>query len=252
MRLAVDRYNHRLVERKQFKQEEGQKSTCLTVLIPKERGRLDLENARLLVLADFFGYLLQQKKAKLYAPNFPEIASLAPHLGLILGEGPISSYDLCLVPRDYLHLAPTFCFSTLRLCGRFFDNSDLNLFLADYGADALRVFFLYQGPPKKDFRLDWPALAGAYRFVKKVWEMSYKGGDDRIQGNQNSEGLSILKKSVESRLQQQKPHTALAAIMGFLGPRAFLTREETKEIATLLIPYTPFLSAQLLSVFYPE
>ena len=48
---------------------------------------------------------------------------------------------------------------------------DPNALIARYGADTARLFCLFAAPPEKD--LDWSedGVAGAYRFLKRVWRL---------------------------------------------------------------------------------
>jgi leucyl-tRNA synthetase len=74
-----------------------------------------------------------------------------------------------------------------------------------YGADALRVFILFIGPPEDDY--DWPeegadAVIGAYRFLERVWRLVTDNAQT-LRGAGSATGSSEMRKAV---------HRSLAAI----------------------------------------
>jgi leucyl-tRNA synthetase len=74
-----------------------------------------------------------------------------------------------------------------------------------YGADALRVFILFIGPPEDDY--DWPdegadAVIGAYRFLERVWRL-VTDNVEMLRGAGAPSGASEMRKTV---------HRSLAAI----------------------------------------
>ena len=74
-----------------------------------------------------------------------------------------------------------------------------------YGADALRVFILFIGPPEDDY--DWPdegadAVIGAYRFLERVWRLVTDNAD-ALRGAGAPSGASETRKTI---------HRALGAI----------------------------------------
>ncbi len=74
-----------------------------------------------------------------------------------------------------------------------------------YGADALRVFILFIGPPEDDY--DWPpegadAVVGAYRFCERVWKL-VNANLEALRGASEPSGDTELRRTV---------HKSLAAI----------------------------------------
>ncbi|MCH4220987.1 MAG: leucine--tRNA ligase [Eggerthellaceae bacterium] len=45
--------------------------------------------------------------------------------------------------------------------------------IAEYGADAVRVYILFMAPPDKDLQWDEEGLAGIYRFLNRLWRQIY-------------------------------------------------------------------------------
>ena len=245
----MKRYNHVLAERKWRKRwsEQGVKreepAVC-ALLIPKTKAELDLENARLMVLADFFAVSLFEEKVSIAAlgakASWLESSS---SLGLWAQEEGSGTYDLAVVPRDYAAPGQP---NSLRVLasGRLLKGGAVSEFLPDFGGDALRVYFLYLGPPERDYEFLWQGLVSAHRFVQRIWQLGSRATEDA--GDQGQERLLSLRGVVAARVLQKKPHTALAAIMGYIKGRQSLTRAEALGIAKLLRPFTPFLSAELV------
>lgn len=252
------RYNHGIVERKwreswaeALGSSQKLSNTC-TVLIPRTGEELDLENARLLVLTDFLGsWFLGQK---------PQIAMLNDQKSWLesickLGLWAQCSanvhdvYDFGLISRDYAPKDDKIRCKEVYFCGRLLPGHDLpentmTDFLADFGADALRIYFLYLGPPDRDYTFQWDGLVSAYRFVERIWQLGLNCQAKSLQQPENS-SLFELHAVVQARSLQKKPHTAIAAIMGFLQDKAFLTKKEVAGLAAILQTFTPFLSAEL-------
>jgi leucyl-tRNA synthetase len=49
--------------------------------------------------------------------------------------------------------------------------------IARYGADALRIFVLFAGPPEKDMEWTEGGIEGASRYLQRVWRIAYKWRD---------------------------------------------------------------------------
>lgn len=243
------RYNHRLVERKWRKAWVADStffseySRACTYLFPKEQAELDLENARLLVLTDFFATWSTGLKPKItWVHGQSTWLDLVEQLGIWV-EPNISqgdNYDLSIVPRGLTASQGSF------LCGRLHNGMRLSELLPDFGGDALRVYFLYQGPPERDYNFRWDGLVSAFRFVERVWQGAQKVQGVQLQLGERKEALEELRFTVSRRIEEKKPHTALSAVMEFLNTRTMLTKDEVVGVATLLKTYTPFLSAELL------
>ncbi|HBN96132.1 MAG TPA: hypothetical protein DDZ66_07510 [Firmicutes bacterium] len=250
------RYNHGMIERKwretwqQDQRVDQESAQVCTVPVPGDSGELGMENARLLVLTDFFSSVQLGKKAPISILGAKESwLKDTNKLGLVALNGAINGeYDLAVIPRDYaaafgkLEARDTF------ICGRLLQSGSMRDLLPDFGADALRIYFLYMGPPARDYVFQWHGLASAYRFLSRFWELGYESVGDPGCELSETTCLLDLRVQVRRRILQRKPHTALAAIMGYIKGRSILTRTEVRVIATLLQPFTPFLSTELLQL----
>lgn len=249
----MPRYNHCLVERNwreiwaQTSISPEEQVSAFTVQIPTEQKELGLENSRLLVFADFFSSWTGKKATIFWFGANAEQMQVAKQLGLQVTVQPLitSSYNLGIVPRDYVSLARDVLCDELLFCGRFFAEIPISELLPDFGADALRIYFLYQGPPERDYQFQYTVLTSAYRFVQKIWRLSQEPCFVS-SSNREDEDLNLLHYTMIRRLQQKKPHTALAAVMEFLKDKTALTQLEVITVAKLLKPYTPFLTSEIL------
>ena len=131
-----------------------------------------------------------------------------------------------------------------------------------YGADALRVFILFIGPPEEDY--DWPpegadAVVGAYRFCERVWRLVTSNAGT-LSGAGEPSGHSELRRSthralrnITERYERFAFNTALSEMMTLQrtlaaaapsAPPAEL-REGVEVLLKTLAPIAPFLTEEL-------
>lgn len=250
------RYNHALVEakwRKNWKQPCLARTTAVSITLCQNRDRLDLENARLLVLADFVAGIKWREKPCIIADGLGEDwLNDASKLGLVISDcRKREGSDLAVLPRDYAYTIPSNQASAKEFLfvGRLLqtESASLSDLLADFGGDALRLYFLYMGPLERDYEFQWHGVVSAYRFVTRLWELGQRSSQGPNPDYEESQQLSNLRIQVSERLTKGKPHTALAAIMGYLKNKTGLTRIEIRSLAELLQPFAPFICAELLA-----
>lgn len=250
----MERYNHRLLERKW-------KETCLhqgetsvqgprvcALLIPGHSPQLELENARLLVLADFFAAASWKDytTAALGKAAIPQgLACLALQVEKV--DNPDGEWDLAVLPRDFAHLRQDLTCAEVVESGRLLQGMALGDLLADFGGDALRLYFLAMGPPARDYVCNWRGVVSAHRFVQKLWRLGQTLSAS-AHSLRDEDSLRRLRELVQARIKQKKPHTALAAVMGFLKDKQTLTPQEAGAVATLLRPFAPWISAELAAL----
>ena len=46
--------------------------------------------------------------------------------------------------------------------------------IADYGADAVRLFILSDSPPEKDVQWSDQGMLASYKFIQKLWQLNIK------------------------------------------------------------------------------
>lgn len=250
------RYNHGVIEgnwRAVFQQkglkDQGTNTAC-TFLIPDESRKLSLENARLLVLTDFFAKFLWRESYSLSICSKQQVDPLIlERLGVFASSSQPEKfhYNLGIMPRDFQSHNPQFTFTEKLSVGRLLHGMELTELLSDFGGDALRIYFLFLGPVQRDYSFNWHSMVSAYRFVTKVWRLSQSLTHLEKDGQKVSQ-LQQLTAEVEQRVRKNKTHTALSAIMGYLKDKQELTKIEVEWLAEVLVPFTPFLSAELAEI----
>ena len=134
--------------------------------------------------------------------------------------------------------------------------------IARYGADTLRTYILFMGPPEKDVEWDDRAIEGGWRFLNRYWRLVDNLKDllppeENFREEKLSAGgkklLQVIHKSIRDiseDMENFRFNTALARLMEFLN---FLysfqpVEEEDKRILRLaLLRFT-----QLLHPFAPH
>ncbi len=108
--------------------------------------------------------------------------------------------------------------------------------IAKYGADTVRVYTLFIGPPEKDAEWNDRAIEGAWRFLNKVWKVAnmvvkkeapeIKDGDLarrlKIKTNQ------VIKKVTDDMRDSFHFNAAISAIMELVNETKAVIDEQTK------------------------
>lgn len=156
---------------------------------------------------------------------------------------------------------------TIRKDGKMMSKSTGNVVEPDevinrYGADALRVFILFIGPPEEDY--DWPpegadAVIGAYRFCERVWRLA-TDNIEAIRDAGPATGDSELRRSIHrslanisERFDRFAFNTAIAEMMVLQRTLASAATsappEEIREGVDVLLhtlaPIAPYLTEEL-------
>lgn len=75
-----------------------------------------------------------------------------------------------------------------------------------YGADTVRLYILFAGPVEKDFEWTQEGVAGAFRFLKKVWNFAQQN----IENIKHAPHLDKANISPQARDLRRKVHQTLA------------------------------------------
>jgi len=133
-----------------------------------------------------------------------------------------------------------------------------------YGADTLRLYTLFIGPPEKDAEWNDRAVEGSYRFLGRVWRFVTQSEDWKIVGESTIklEDLNrilnqTIKKVTEDLEGDFHFNTAISSVMELINacyqfqPSSDEDKKLLKQIAekiTLLIgPFVPHISEELWS-----
>ncbi len=134
--------------------------------------------------------------------------------------------------------------------------------LKEFGADAVRLYILFSAPPERDFEWREEGIAGAHRFLKRLYtfvvqNLKYLKGEGK-DGRGDREYLRKVYKTVKKYEDDLKRNfqfnTAIASLMELfnetlkakeegVSPRAL--REGLEVLLKLLYPITPHLCEEL-------
>ena len=148
--------------------------------------------------------------------------------------------------------------------------------ISQYGADTARLFILFAAPVDRD--LDWSdeGVAGASRFLKRVWrimetfEAQIKAGQDEYDVSSLTEEEKELRRVLHTTIKKVTEdirdrfmfNTAISSIMELVNAfYAFqnsetingnLVREVSVAIIKLLAPFAPHITEELWSILIGE
>ena len=137
----------------------------------------------------------------------------------------------------------------------------------EYGADSARVFTLFAAPPEKELEWNENGLAGAYRFLTRVWRLIFenselvKNAHDDIDYNKLSkEDKALLiklnqtiKKVTDAIENNYHFNTAIAANMELINEvQSYVTNSMSSEQAPKILAYTLKKILLMLSPFVPH
>jgi leucyl-tRNA synthetase len=117
--------------------------------------------------------------------------------------------------------------------------------IARYGADTERVYTLFMGPPEKESEWTDDGVAGAYRFLQRVWghQDAVAAAADRSGDAAADERLRVrtheATRRVHEDLGRYHPNTAIAALMELSNAIGELA--ESASGATLTVAYETLL-----------
>jgi len=146
--------------------------------------------------------------------------------------------------------------------------------IASYGADTIRLYTLFIGPPEKDAEWSDRGVEGAYRFLGRVWRLvervassgpaaSGPGAAGKEKLTKDEEGLrrkthQTIKKVTEDLDGGFHFNTAISSIMELVNQSydvvakaptgqagAAVLREAVESVVTLLSPFVPHVAEEM-------
>ena len=142
----------------------------------------------------------------------------------------------------------------------------------EYGADTLRLYILFVGPPDQD--ADWSdsGVEGMHRFLSRMWRLSAQAADELpehpIPDEVNADGERILRKAhwaiekVTADLDNRFSfNTAIAAVMELINELTIDKRGAAEPgcvrfglstAASLLFPFAPHMSSDAYELLTGE
>lgn len=131
-----------------------------------------------------------------------------------------------------------------------------------YGVDTIRIFILFAAPPEKDLEWNEQGVAGAYRFLQRIWNLAQKLpiNDPQKIIKEDEKKLEFLINQIIKNITQdiQKEfhfNTAIASLMEMTNHlydfveknsvSANLLRDCFKKLILLISPFAPFIAEEL-------
>jgi len=132
-----------------------------------------------------------------------------------------------------------------------------------YGADTVRLYTLFIGPPEKDAEWSDKGVEGAYRFLKRVWtvmDIMGRGGDETSSADEElvRKLNQTIKKVTDDLDGDFHFNTAISAIMELvnkiyagidIGGRVIYAKKTIEKVmrnmTLMLAPFVPHISEEL-------
>lgn len=121
-----------------------------------------------------------------------------------------------------------------------------------YGADTLRMYEMFLGPLELSKPWDTNGVDGVHRFLRKVWNLFYKGEEfaliDEQPTKEELKSLHKLIKKVSGDIETFSFNTSVSAFMicvNELTSAKCSKKAILQELLVLLAPFAPFVSEEL-------
>jgi len=123
----------------------------------------------------------------------------------------------------------------------------------EFGADSLRLYMLFIGPPDMDCEWKMDSIRGVYNFLKRLWEFLHKPGVIIEDGDVSQDSLKRLHrflKEFQTRVEAFKMNTAVAAAMEYLNDlnkhKWTLSKQMLEQFLTAFSIMAPHFASELL------
>lgn len=127
-----------------------------------------------------------------------------------------------------------------------------DMIVEKYGADTLRLYEMFLGPINQSKPWDSNGIDGCFRFLKKVWNLFYKGDalavTDEAPTKDNLKTLHKLIKKVTEDIEEFSYNTSIPAFMiavGELAQQKCSSRQVLETYLILLAPFAPHIAEEL-------
>ena len=124
--------------------------------------------------------------------------------------------------------------------------------VAKYGADTLRLYEMFLGPLEYSKPWDTSGIDGVHRFLRKVWNLFYKGEEWAIsEAPATAEELKALHKLIKKvayDIENFSFNTSVSAFMICVNELSSLKcnkREILKDLLVVLAPFAPHIAEEL-------
>jgi leucyl-tRNA synthetase len=134
----------------------------------------------------------------------------------------------------------------------------------EYGADTVRMYLCFMMPYEGTGPWSHTAIAGVYRFLKRVWEtyQKFKIKNQKLKIDEDKELVVKLNKTIKKvteDIERIKLNTAVAAMMEFINAfeksvesNKSLSADNAKKFLQILAPFAPFLTEEIWREIFGE
>lgn len=121
-----------------------------------------------------------------------------------------------------------------------------------YGADTLRLYEMFLGPLEQSKPWDTNGIDGVHRFLRKMWNLFYKGDDltvsDDAPSKEELKALHKLIQKVSYDIEHFSFNTSVSAFMICVNELTALKcnkRAILEDLLVVLAPFAPFVAEEL-------
>ena len=121
-----------------------------------------------------------------------------------------------------------------------------------YGADTLRLYEMFLGPLEQSKPWDTNGIDGVNRFIKKMWNLFYKGDELIVDGEKPSadalKSIHKLIKKVTWDIEHFSYNTSISAFMICVNELTFMkcrSKEVLSDLVVLIAPFAPHIAEEL-------
>jgi len=127
--------------------------------------------------------------------------------------------------------------------------------VSSYGADALRLYIMFMGPPELDCEWQDSGLEGMKRFLNRLWDHVTNTENIVAQGDEDKATIKRLHKFLhdfQDRLVHMKPNTAISACMEWVNDlyahNMKLSKESIEKAVAVMSVFIPHMASEILGV----
>jgi len=145
-----------------------------------------------------------------------------------------------------------------------------NAIVGRYGADTVRTYVLFAGPPERDFDWSDDQVEGAHRFLKRLWALAYAhhavASTARYQGPWEGRALEIRRtahkcvRRVGEAIERLSFNTAIAGVMECLNALSAMEGlatdaeraamgEAMRLLSLVMTPFAPHFADELAEAY---
>lgn len=123
-------------------------------------------------------------------------------------------------------------------------------YIGKYGADTLRLYLMFLGPFKDGGDFSDSGIEGAYRFVKRVWNL-FMNNVELVDGEEDAEVTRLLHRTIKEvthDLEDFSYNTAIARLMEMyngISDRETLSASTALSFIKLISPFAPHLAEEI-------